>query len=247
MGTLPVERVTPGQVFEDVGVDYAGPVYVKYGFVRRLVIVKTDICVCVSLSIKAIHLKLVSELTSEAFIASLRRFNARHSRPRTMWSDHGTNFIGANREIKEMVIFLKQQQVRERESQFCSDEGINWKFMPECALHFGGLWEAAVKSMKSHLRRVVGDNKLTFEEYTTLLTQVESCLNSRPLVPLSNGNDEQCEALTPVHFLIGKPLESLPDPSSSFQPMSMLRRWHLVQSMVQHFWAQLSKEYPYPL
>ena len=57
------------------------------------------------------------------------------------------------------------------------------KFIPEHALHFGGHWEAAVKSMKIHLRRIVSTHKLTFEEFTTILTQIESCLNSRPLVP----------------------------------------------------------------
>ena len=96
-------------------------------------------------------------------------------------------------------------------SQFCSIQGISWKFIPERAPNFGGLWKSAVKSMKIHLRRVNSDVKLTFEEFTTVLTQVEAILNSRPLIP-SPCDDDGIEPLTPGHFLIGKPLESLPDP-----------------------------------
>ncbi len=70
------------------------------------------------------------------------------------------------------------------------------EFLPEYAPHFGGLWESAVKSMKTHLKRIVGNAKLSFEELTTILTQVEACLNSRPLVPLPN-EDDGIEALTP--------------------------------------------------
>ena len=95
-------------------------------------------------------------------------------------------------------------------SQFCSTQGISWKFIPERAPNFGGLWESAVKSMKTHLRHVISDVKLTFEEFTTILAQVEAVLNSRPLVSMPC-DDDGIEPLTPGHFLIGKPLESLPD------------------------------------
>ena len=100
LGQFPLERVTPGSVFQRVGVDYAGPVKVKYGKVRKPTIVKAYICVFVSLSVKAVHLEAVTDLTSEAFIAALRRFIARQGYPTLIWSDNGTNFVGANREIK---------------------------------------------------------------------------------------------------------------------------------------------------
>ena len=151
MGMLPTSRVTPGQVFDEVGVDFAGPVFTKYGHVRKPVIVKSYICVFVSLSVKAVHLELVSELTTEAFIACLRRFVSRRGKPQVIWSDNGTNFVGANRELSEIFNFLKQQVVQEKVSDFCSSERIKWKFIPQCAPHFGGLWEAAVKSTKIHL------------------------------------------------------------------------------------------------
>ena len=97
-----------------------------------------------------------------------------------------------------------------------------------------------VKSMKIHLRRIVSNVKLTFEEFTTVLVQIEACLSSRPLtsVPCDDGVD----ALTPGHFLIGRPLESLPDPAFSYRSISLLCRWHLCQSLVCHFWQRWYRE-----
>ncbi len=124
-------------------------------------------------------------------------------------------------------------------SEFCSSQNIRWKFIPEHSPHFGGLWEAAVKSLNTHLKRVVADPKLTFEEPTTVLTP---CLNSRPLTPLPDA-DDGLEALIPGHFLIGRPLEALPDPSLPYQPNSCLQRWHLCQALVRRFWQRWSTEY----
>ena len=114
--------------------------------------------------------------------------------------------------------------------------------IPERAPHFGGLWEAAVKAMKTHLKRVIGETKLTFEELATVLTQVEACLNSRPLAPLPYDGDT-IEPLTPGHFLIGRPLEALPDAPASYRSISLLRCWHLCQHMIRHFWKRWTAEY----
>ena len=92
----------------------------------------------------------------DAFIAALRRFIARRGHPSFMWSDHGTNFIGANRELKEPVELLENQKTQKIISEFCTSRKIEWKFIPERAPHFGGLWEAAIKSTKTHLKRIVG-------------------------------------------------------------------------------------------
>ena len=245
MGKLPIERVTPnhtGTVFANVGIDYAGPVKMKYGSVRRPTVVKAYICVFVSLSVKAVHLEVVSDLTTDAFIACLRRFISRRGKPNVIWSDHGTNFVGAARELKELSGFLQEKKTQDVISQFCSSQSIEWKFIPERAPHFGGLWEAAVKSLKLHLKRVVGEVKLTFEKFMTVLTQIEGCLNSRPLTQIPS-EDDGIEALTPGHFLIGQPLEAIPDPVGSYRPLPILRRWQLCQSLVRHFWQRWSDEY----
>ena len=133
------------------------------------------ICLFISLKVKAVHLEAVSDLTSEAFISALQRFVARWGCPMLILSDHGTNFVSANRELKEMFKFLSKQDVQSSIADFCSNLGIEWKFIPEHSPHFGGLWEAGVNSTKKHLRYVVGDTKLTFEELSTVLAQIEAC------------------------------------------------------------------------
>ena len=85
--------------------------------------------------------------------------------------------------------------------------------------------------------------KLSFEEFSTVLTQVEACLNSRPLVPIDSADDDGVEALTPGHFLIGKPVTALPDSPISYKSLFLLRRWHLCQHLVRHFWQRWEREY----
>ena len=102
--------------------------------------------------------------------------------------------------------------MQETVENFCSIQGIQWKFSPPTGPHHGSVWENGVKSCKYHLKRIVGETKLNFEELTTVLCQIEACLNSRPIAELVDSNDDDGIApLTPGHFLIGRPLESLPD------------------------------------
>ena len=242
MGQLPPERVNPGSIFDKTGVDYAGPLLLKLGHTRKPTVVKAYICLFISLAVKAVHLEAVSELTTEAFIAALRRFVSRRGCPSLIISDNGTNFIGAHKELEKLWKFLNMSSTSSAVADCCSSMGIQWKFIPERSPHFGGLWEAAVKSTKNHLRRVVGDVKLTFEELTTILTQIEACLNSRPLVAICSDPDRP-EVLTPGHFLIGKPLCSIPDPKSAKKSITLLKRWELCQNLTQHFWERWSSDY----
>ena len=158
-------------------------------------------------------------------------------------SDHGTNYVGTSHEIKELFEFLAELNTQKLIPDFCASQLIQWQFIPERAPHFGGLWsEAAVRSMKKHTHCVIGPVKLTFEELTMVLSQIEACLNSRQLLSLppdNNGN----EALTPGHFITGRPLEALPDPSVSFESISLLRHFQLCQALVRHVWKCWSTEY----
>lgn len=109
---------------------------------------------------------------------------------------------------------------------------IKWRFIVPNAPSWGGIWEAGVKSVKKHLTRVIGIQNLTFEEYGTLLSQVEACVNSRPIAPLSD-NPSDLTALTPGHFLIGESLITLPEPREFDleKPHHHLKRWEMVQKM----------------
>ena len=189
------------------------------------------------------NLKVVSDLTAESFIATLRRFTAGRGHPKLIWSDNGKNFVGANWELRDIYQFLSQQKNKGLISQFCAINKTEWCFIPERSPHFRGLWEAAVKSTKSHLRKVIGTTKLTFEELTTILTRVKACLNSRPLMPINAPDDDGIEPLTPGHFLISHPLCALSDRQINVHPISLLHCWSLCQNILNHFWKRWSAEY----
>ena len=211
-GQLPMDRLRPGLTFDRVGIDYAGPMYVKSGPIRKPISRKAYVAVFVCFATKAVHLEAVSDLTTASFIGTLRRFIGRRGLPTILWSDHGTNFTGAAKEIRQML-----RKSNNEVSMFCVKQKVQWKFTPEHAPHFGGLWEAAVKSFKTHLKKVIGDTKLSFEELTTILVQIEACLISRPLTNLPEASDE-LEVLTPGHFLAGRPLSALPDHQTIEEP-----------------------------
>ncbi|KMQ88602.1 hypothetical protein RF55_11884 [Lasius niger] len=123
-----------------------------------------------------------------------------------------------------------------------AEQGIDWSFIPAYSPHFGGLWEAGIKSVKHHLKRVAANALLTFEEFYTLLVQIEAILNSRPLTPLSSDpNDFSC--LTPAHFLIGRPFNAVSDPNVLYIKESRLSIWQRLQQIQQNLWERWNKEY----
>lgn len=238
MAPLPLSRTTPGRAFSSIGVDYCGPVYVKIKPGRTNVILKSYICVFICLVTRAVHLELVSDMTTQAFIAAFRRLVARRGQVKEIVSDHGSNFVGAHNEFKRLRALLSELSTYEFSSEF----NLNWKFNTERASHHGGIFEAAVKSAKKHLVRVIGEQSLTFEEYSTILAQVEACLNSRPICKQSDDPDD-LNPLTPAHFLIGEPIILFPGENLSNTRVSYLNRWELLQQMMQGFWKRWSDEY----
>lgn len=114
-----------------------------------------------------------------------------------MYSDNGTNFVGANKVLHSYFKVVKGQRTIE---ESLSDQGVQWHFIPLSAPHFGGLWKAAVKSTKTHLSKINRMGLLTFEEMNTLLCRVEAVFNSRPICPMSD-DPSDFDALTPGHFL----------------------------------------------
>ena len=93
IGQLPAARVMPDLIFNRISVDYAGPLQLKMGLTRWPVIVKSYVCMFVSLSVRDVHLELVSDLMTDAFVACVRRFISRRGKPTLIWSDHGTNLL----------------------------------------------------------------------------------------------------------------------------------------------------------
>lgn len=238
MADLPQPRVTPSRPFSHTGVDFTGHFEVKANKGRGIKTLKGYVAVFICLATKAIHLELVSDLSTQGFLAAFRRFCARRGTPSHMYSDNGTNFVGANRllktEYQEILRTFNHSLMKNM-----SDLQIVWKFNAPAYPSAGGLWEAAVKSFKHHLRRVIGEQKLTFEEFNTLLHQIEACLNSRPLISLTENPDD--DYLTPGHFLIGASL--LTRPQTEPDNMCLTSRWQMVQNMNKQFWKKWSSDY----
>lgn len=242
MGDLPEPRVNPPIFpFQSAGVDYAGPIRLRESKRRGKVHEsKSYIAVFVCLASKAVHLELVSDLTTEAFLAAFKRFIARRGLCKTIYSDNGTTFQGAARELKKIQEFISTNENELRGS--LASSGVGWEFIPPRTPHFGGLWESAVKSVKKHLYTVTKGLLCTFEELCTLLAQIESVLNSRPLMPMSENVDD-LDVLTPSHFLIGIPHKEVDSRQFLDVPDNRLSRWQLIQKVRQHFWKRWSNEY----
>ncbi|GBM00391.1 hypothetical protein AVEN_179206-1 [Araneus ventricosus] len=176
-------------------------------------------------------LKLVSDLTSKAFIAALKRFCSSSGTPKDIHSDNGTTFIGAKKKLGDLFKFISKINLDENICFFfISHMKIEWHTIPPLSPHFGGLWEAGVKSVKFHLKRVIGNTNLTFEELSTLLTQIEAVLNSRPLIKLDDNDVASLTVLTPSHFLIGDAMTSPPEILEEAK-LSLKDLWDIVQKM----------------
>lgn len=204
MAALPSERTTINRPFTNTGIDFAGQFEIKSFTGRYCRITKGYVCLFVCFATKALHLEAVSDLSTPAFLSALTRFVARRDCPNCIYSDNGRNFVGAARQIASN--FEKHvKELRDIAVEKFGHQHLQWHFIPAAAPHMGGLWEAGVKSLKIHFKKTAGQSKYTFEEFSTLLASIESCLNSRPLGPISENIDD-LTALTPGHFLIGSAL-----------------------------------------
>ncbi|XP_066589587.1 uncharacterized protein [Prorops nasuta] len=232
MGDLPEERVNPAPPFSRVGLDYAGPFILRAQVGRSKRTHKGWIALFVCLVTRAIHLELVTDYSTATFLAAFRRFVSRYGLPSIIFSDNGSNFQGANRELRNLI-----HKVRNSSpviNQFAV-EGIEWKFIPPGSPHFGGIWEAGVKNVKFHLKRVINNQVLTFEEMSTLILQIAACLNSRPIAPLTD-DIRDFSYLTPSHFLSNGMVMNLPAPSLLNEKENRLTRWQRIQQMRDQFW-----------
>lgn len=243
MGQLPPCRATPAPPFTTTGADFAGPFTLRKGHTRKPVWISGYVCLFVCLTTKSVHLELVMDLTSEAFLAALRRFIARRGRPTTFFTDNGTNFVGARRELEAVYRLLDTPEASESLSQFLTDQRITWKHSPARSPHFGGIWEAGIKQMKTLLFKTLGTQKLTAEDMYTILTEVEAILNSRPLVPLDSTPIDGAQVLTPGHFLVGRSLKALPHTLDTTSKITSLRRWNLCKRLTQDLWRKWSQDY----
>ena len=220
---LPAVCVRPAEPFAVTGVDHAGPLYCCVQPGKKLYVLLFTCGV-----VRAVHLELVSFLSSPETLMAFRRFVARRGVPRYVFSDNAKGF-------KAMPDLLMKQ------FEHVSPE---WTWIVPDSPWWGGWWERLVRSVKTALRKSVGVNSLTHTELVTVLVEIEACINSRPLTFV--GDDiEAREPLTPAHFLLGRSggFYSRASEETSPDPESLGLRWQLCQSVLQQFWSKWSTEY----
>lgn len=240
MGNLPAYRLQEAIPFTYTGVDYAGYFEVKSSQRKNAPYVKAYVALFICLTTRAVHLELVSDLSSTQFMKALKRFIGRRGIPARMFSDNALNFIGADREIRENL----EQMLKQNDSEITEillKNRIIWETIPARAPHFGG-WESGVKLFKHHLKRVLGNIRICFEDFNTLIIEIEAVINSRPLWSIPTRPDEY-DALTPGHFLVFKPLLTLPEPSTSEIQINRLSQYQYLQRLLSDFWKVWSTEY----
>ncbi|XP_058828197.1 uncharacterized protein LOC131688063 [Topomyia yanbarensis] len=221
--------------FTYVGLDYFGPLYVRLGRSN----VKRWIALFTCLTIRAIHLEVVHSLSTESCVMAVRRFVARRGAPAEIFTDNGTNFQGASRQLKEEI-----EQRNEKLTAIFTNANTRWNFNPPAAPHMGGVWERLVRSVKVAIDGISEAKRKPDDEcLETVILETEAMINTRPLtyIPLESADQE---SLTPNHFLLGSSTGIKQRLTSLIDCRSTLRSsWKLVQLLTDEMWRRWIKEY----
>lgn len=235
MSNLPKDRVKPDEPpFTRVGVDYFGPFEVK---LRRSRVKRYGV-IFTCLASRAVHIEVAYSLDTSSYINALHRFIARRGQVSKMRSDNGTNFVGAEQELRQSISEWNVAQIHEEMLQ----RGIDWQFNPPAGSHHGGVWERLIRSVRSAMNSTLKEQILDDEGLQTLMCEIETVLNGRPITRISDQFGD-LEALTPNHLLTLKRLPNLPPGIFEKSDNYSLRRWRQVQYMAELFWKRWSKEY----
>ena len=223
---LPVHRVKDAAVFEVIGVDFAGPVFLRAQQ-------KGWICLFTCAVYRAVHLELVTSMSTKTFLDSFRRFIGRRGRPSIVYSDNGTNFVGADNAFES----LNWDTI----SKYSSAKRIDWRFNPPSAEWWGGWWERLIGMLKVILRKVLGKACLTYEEMCTILCDCELTLNSRPLTYVSE-EPSDLMALTPAMFLHTTKETETPD-IDVLNQIDLNASFKRKQELIEHLRIRFRNEY----
>ncbi|CAI5670359.1 unnamed protein product [Oreochromis niloticus] len=234
MADLPRERVETSPPFSYCGMDCFGPFYVKEGRkeLKRYGLLFTCLCS------RAVHIELLDDMTSDAFINALRSFIAIRGSVRQLRSDQGTNFVGARREFLESVKKMDQESLRQLGCEFVMN--------PASASHMGGAWERQIRTIRSVLTSILdhSSKRLDTSSLRTYLYEVMAIINSRPLTTHLLNDPTGPQPLTPNHILTMKSSVVLPPPGEFVKEDLYLRkRWRKVQYLANEFWTRWKREY----
>ena len=232
MGQLPKVRVEPAALFQKVGVDLCGPFTIRASSLRGPKTTKAWISVFVCLSTKAVHLELLGSLSTEDFLAALTRMSSRRGGVTEIWSDNGTNFKGAAREIGEAW----KKVLNDSELKTAVKE-IKWTWIPRHSPTFGGLWEAQVGALKYFTNRMSSIANLHYEQFYTALCQAEAILNSRPLYANPIDPTEEM-AITAFHFIAQRAYSLLPTDVKEATKSSLTKKLRNTKIIIKDFQAK---------
>ena len=224
---LPDFRVLGGRTFQTAGVDFAGPLYVKDVYsLRTRNINKAYIAIMTCSTSRMINLELTPDLSTPTFIRAMRRFIASKGRPEMMVSDNGKTFKG--------------QELR----KFCARNDIKWRFNLPLAPWWGGMFERMVRSTKRCLKKIIGSSLLSYEELATVLAEVETVINNRPLTYLEENDVETC--VTPSHLHFGRRImHTEHHDSMNYNPTrdEITKRSKQLSNVINGFWKRWKREY----
>ncbi|XP_055918643.1 uncharacterized protein LOC129950746 [Eupeodes corollae] len=235
MAQLPRARLGPfRRPFTFVGVDYFGPILVVHGRsqVKRWGVLFT------CLTSRAIHIEVAFSLSTDSCILSIQRFIARRGKPSEFYSDNGTNFVGAEKELKDQFQLINKNALL---SKFTSPH-TKWYFNPPAAPHMGGSWERLIGTVKKILREVMGNRRLNDETFQSALIEIEAVVNSRPLTYVTLGPDDE-EALTPNHFILGPSNGNKGLVNDNDRELMSRKDWRQIQQIANIFWKRWVREY----
>ena len=235
MASLPQDRVTPSKPpFTYVGVDLFGPFTVRRGRTTA----KRYGALFTCLSIRAVHIEIVHSMDTESFINALRRFIARRGRPEEIRSDNGGNFVKGEKELRQALQEWNQNQIHE----FLLQQEIRWTFNPPAASHHGGVWERCIRTVRKVMKALLKQQVLDDEGLSTLMCEVESIVNGRPITKVSD-DAKDLNALTPSHLLLLRAGSAIPPGVFSKDDNYSCRRWRQVQYLSNVFWRRWTREY----
>ena len=235
MASLPENRVTPSKPpFTSVGVDCFGPFTVRRGrtTAKRYGVLFT------CLAVRAVHIEIIHSMDTESFINALRRFIARRGKPEEIRSDNGGNFVKGEKELRKAVEQWNQEQIHE----FLLQRDIIWSFNPPAASHYGGVWERCIRSVRKVMKALLKQQILDDEGLSTLMCEVESIVNGRPITKVSD-DPKDLHALTPNHLLLLRAGNEIPPGIFSKNDNYSCCRWRQVQYLSDIFWRRWIREY----
>jgi hypothetical protein len=237
MAPLPKIRLKlPLRAFSRIAVDYAGPFLTIQGRGKQKI--KRYLCLFTCLTSRAVHLEMAYSMDTDSFLNAFFRMVNRRGLPAEVLSDNGTNFIGAERELRELVNMLDKEKI----SNTAANKGIKWQFNPPLAPHFGGVHESLIKVAKRVIYGILCNADVRDEELVTAFTAAEALMNSRPLT-YQSANILDDVPLTPNHFLIGQVGGEFAPETVDTTEYNLRKRWRRVQELVRHFWRRWLKEY----